>query len=189
MGDNEKKEYRSPIIFMEEGKPYNVNPIYIMDDSMNTNKKFAITKYTENGKYIRGGLLFYILNGIELYTDQENAIFVDLDNKTAFIRKYDEVLSEASDNPETREYVILLYSEETHETRWESIVGRTNTYEWIRDNIELYDFDPDQSIVLTPNVAFKDALSVTEFIKHLQNTNLVDPEEFDISIYQYLSEE
>lgn len=184
--NNEKKEYRSPIFFTKDGKPYTVNPIYIMDDSMNTPKRFAITKYTNNGKHVRGGLLFYTFNGIDLYTDVENAIFIDLDNNTVFVRKYDEVLATGTDDPEKRQYVLLLYSEQNTETRWESLEGRTAAYEWIRDNIDIYDFDPDQSVILTPNVAFKDALSVTEFVKHLQNTNLVDPNELDISYYQYM---
>ena len=184
--NNEEKKFRSPIFFKDNPEELRVNPLYIIDDSLSTNTRFAITKLTQNGKYIRGGMLFYNLNGLELYTDIENAMFIDLENKTVFIRKYEEVLEQvSSDDPETRQYVLLLYSEETKETTWESIEGRTATYEWIRDNIDLYDFDPDQSVILTPNVAFKDALSVTKFIQHLQNTNLVDPEEFDISIYRY----
>ena len=54
------------------------------------------------------------------------------------------------------------------------------------NNIE--DIDPDKSIVLTENVAIKDAFTVSQFVKYLQNASLVEEDDFDIEIYSGLEE-
>jgi hypothetical protein len=64
------------------------------------------------------------------------------------------------------------------------MTGRTEAYNYIKDNILLIGFDPDQSLVLTENVPYKDAKTVTQFIQYLQN-GLVEEDEFNIEDYKF----
>jgi hypothetical protein len=43
--------------------------------------------------------------------------------------------------------------------------------------------NPDKSFILTANVPLKDALSVTQFVDYLKNSNLVPEDNFDIHDY------
>ena len=61
------------------------------------------------------------------------------------------------------------------------MTGRSIVYEYIKNNIE--DIDPDNSIILTENVAVKDAFTVSQFVKYLQNASLVEEDDFDIEMY------
>lgn len=182
------KPPESPIEIVEK---YQENPISFMNKDINTETSFAITKFTSGGSFLRGNLLFYSLNGVEIYTEPNNIIFVDTINNTLFIREYSKVINEiAPEDPEKRQY-ILLYTELGYEEsssefplRWESCIGRLETYENIKANISVIDID--KSIVLVNNVPVKDSLSVREFVKYLQNGDIVEKDGFDID--QYSSE-
>lgn len=163
--------------------------IGFIENEINGDSNFAITKNTQNGKWMRSGLLFYSMNGVEVYTDPNNIIFVDLINHTMFIREYEKVNKNiSSENPEEKQYIIL-YTDLGYEDaqdgvplRWESIQGRTNTYESIKVNAPVIDLD--KSIILVDSVSVKDALSVREFVKYLQNSDMVDKYDgFDIDEY------
>ena len=106
-----------------------------------------------------------------------------------FIREYEKVNKNiSSENPEEKQYIIL-YTDLGYEDaqdgiplRWESIQGRTNTYESIKVNAPVIDLD--KSIVLVDSVSVKEALSVREFVKYLQNSDMVDKYDgFDIDEY------
>ena len=167
MNDNNRQKSNQPIFFMEKGKNYHVNPIYMMEEEINSRDKFVIISTTDGGKWVRGGMLYYNFNGVEVYTDINNAIFVDLKSNVMFIKEYEKVIEQLKPvDPEKRQYIILMYIDDDggeygEGCRWESMIGRTATYQWIRDNITAYNFDPNHSIVLTENVAYKDALSVS----------------------------
>lgn len=188
---HDQPKYKNPIVFFNKKDP---NPekregIYFQDKEINNKDKFAILKTTDNGAYIRGNMLYYKLNNVEIYTELNNVIFVDLHSMTLTIKQYDQVISEISpEDPEVRQYIILMYvygDNDEQICRWESMNGRSNIYEYIKQYIDIYDFDPDKSVVITDNVAFKDALSVTAFVKYLQNGNLVEEDDFDIDQYRY----
>lgn len=170
----------------EAAKP---SPIYSLENGINGDSKFAVSRLTDHGKYIRGGQLYYNLNGVDIYTDINNTMFIDLDSNSIFVRDnkgIEKQIGESKDDPEKRSYILLLrpYSYEVHDQySWESIIGRTDTYEWIKTNIEIYGFDPKTSLVLTPNVALKDAYNIVQFIQHLQNADLVEDKDFDITEY------
>lgn len=182
-----QEEAVQPIRFLEEGEELKYQPIKFMDQDVNSRFQYAILKTTENGRYVRGNMLYYSLNGVEIYTDINNIIFVDEQNKTFFVRNYESALSEiAPDNPEKKQYIVLYTDLEFDEfgneipLRWESYIGRMNAYEAIKTNISL--IDPDKSLVLVENVALKDSLSIRQFVEYLVNADIV-PDEIDFDEY------
>lgn len=183
---HDQPKIRNPIIHLK--KDAKVKPIYYQDQEINTPSRFAILKTTDNGAYVRNGMLYYVLNNIEIYTEINNVIFVDLKNQTLTIKQNNKVTENvAPEDPETRQYVILMYlndSDDNAQCIWDSMSGRSAAYEYIKQYIDIYRFNPDKSVVITDNVPFKDALSVTQFVKYLQNGNLVDDEDFNIDDYR-----
>lgn len=183
----EKKPIKQAIEFVEKGSVE--SPISTINREINGDTNFAITKLTENGKYIRGNLLFYSLNGVEVYTEANNIIFVDLVNNVLFIREYEKMIQDISpEDPEQKQYIILytdISSDESEEERiplrWEAYTGRMNTYEAIKVNAPIIDID--KSIVVVESVALKDCLSVREFVEYLKNANLTEKDDFDINNY------
>ena len=172
---------KKPFVF--NTKPVE-KPFTFIDKELNGISKFVINRLTDNGAYVRGGMLYFRLNGVDIFTDIDDNIFVDKDNNTLTVRKSNlENIDKQDTDPEQRQYVILMYSKDGDDTyyRWESMIGRKTMYEYIVNNVE--DFDPDNSIILTDNVAMKDALTVVQFVKYLQNANLVEEDDFDIDQY------
>ena len=88
--DQNKREIISPIEFVEK---FQESPIAFMENEINGAENFAILKTTAGGKFLRGNLLFYKLNGVEVYTDSNNIIFVDTVNNTLFIKEYAKVIN------------------------------------------------------------------------------------------------
>lgn len=183
----DEKEVMQAITFVEKGtREKAINKI---DHNVNGPRKFAITRLTENGKYVRGGFIYYTLEGVNIYADINGIIFVDLDNKTLFIKNNEKIEKEVNPvEPEQRQYVIL-YTDLGYEAsdgdfplRWESVTGRTEAYENIKINAPVIDID--KSIVLVDTVALKDSLTVREFMNHLKNSGIVDDESFDINDFE-----
>lgn len=184
-GDNGDREVRSPIYFIPEGEDYRINPIYSLDESTNTPDRFVIVKTTENGKYLQGKMLHYKFRNVDIITESDNAIFVDKLSNTVFVRDYSKALREINpDDPEERQYIILMYNPYDDEDlpQWVSLVGRTACYEYIKETANLY--NPLQSIVLTENVAIKDALTVSQFVKHLKNADIIEEDGFNIEDFE-----
>ena len=157
-------------------------------EEVNKDDCFAISKLTAGGKFVRGEHLFYNMRGIEVYTDIDNIIFVDLHNNTLFIREFAKIEKNIiTKNPEERQYILLYtdlgFSDNYKEfpLRWESYTGRSAAYDSIKVNLPVIDID--KSIVLTDNVPLKDAITVREFIDHIQNAGYVDPEEINLDEY------
>lgn len=187
--DNKKHEIIQPVTFLKEGEKFQQNPVYFMEKEVNGITRFAIVKTTEGGKYLRGNMLFYSLNGVSVYTEDTNVIFVNTENNTLFIRDYERVTNEISPvDPEHKQYIVL-YTDLSYDSegieypfRWEAVTGRTSVYDNIRANIEVIDID--KSLVLVETVAFKDCLTVREFMNYIKNGNLVeDDEDFDVNDY------
>ena len=157
-------------------------------EAVNDEDCFAITKLTANGKFVRGNHLFYNMKGVEIYTDINNIIFVDLHNNTLFIKEFAKIEKNINTkNPEDRQYILLYtdlgFNDDYQEfpLRWEAFTGRTAAYESAKLNLPVINMD--KSIVLTDNVPLKDAITVREFIDHLQNAGYVDSEEIDLNDY------
>lgn len=177
-----------PIRFLSDKQNNKISPFYLVEDHPNDKYRFAILSSTENGKYVRGGMLYYKFNGIEIYTELNNAIFVDLLNKTCFIKDYHKVTESITPkDPEERQYIILMniHDQEGEQYLWEAMTGRTTMYDYIVDNIDELGIDPENSFVLTENVPYKDALSVANFIRYLKNSEMVPDDGFDIEEYIY----
>ena len=165
-----------------------INPFRVIDNHPNDKTKFAILKTTENGKYVRGGLLFFNFKGIEIYTELNNAIFVDTVNDTIFIKEYQKVIDEITpSDPAEKQYILLMKCEDQDGEYyvWEAMQGRSNAYQYIIDNIDDMNINPEESFVLVETVPYKDALTITAFVKYLQNAEFVDPNELDIESYIY----
>jgi hypothetical protein len=189
--DNKDKDIISPVKFVKDGENFKYSPIGFMENDINGVTRFAITKLTENGKWMRGELLFYSLNGVEIYTDPKNVIFVDTANNTVFIREYEKVINQITpDNPESKEYILLYTdlgydeneeSSEEFPLRWEAVTGRRQAYDNIKINAPVIDID--RSLVLVESVALKDSLTVRQFMEYLKNSDIINEESFDINDY------
>lgn len=187
-GDKDKKKVTSPIEFVQGNESYQDKPLGLIKQDINNETGFAIARTTDNGKWVRGNMLYYLFNGVEIYTEINNIIFVDTINNTLFIREYSKVSEGiAPVDPEERQYIILYTdigyedAEDGFPLRWESITGRLNAYESLKPNLPV--IDVDKSIILVDTVKVSDALSVREFIKYLQNADIVDKYEIDIDSY------
>ena len=179
---------RNPLIFYDKDDKIKVNPVYMIEDHPNDKNRFAILRTTENGKYVRGDSLYFKLGGFEIYTEINNAIFVDLINKTVFIKEYQKVVEEITPvDPEKRQYIIMMknINEDIDEYTWEAMEGRSTMYNFIVDNIDSLNIDPENSFVLTENVPYKDALTVYQFIQYIKNADLVEEDGFDINDWLY----
>lgn len=179
---------KNPLIFYDDKDNIKINPIYMIEDHPNDKDRFAILRTTENGKYVRGDSLFFRLGGFEIYTEINNAIFVDLKNKTVFIKEYQKVMEEITPvDPEKRQYIIMMKccDSDGDYYLWEAMEGRSTMYNYIVDNIDSQNIDPQKSFVLTENVPYKDALTVYQFIQYLKNADLVGDDGFDIDDWTY----
>lgn len=179
---------RNPLFFTEKGK-YQKNPIFNIENNINGVTRFAISKLTDNGKWHRGSnTIYYNLNGVNIYTDDNNIIFIDTESNTAWIKEYDKVVNQINPTtPEEKQY-ILLYTDLEYESestefpmRWEAVTGRMSAYENIKINAPIIDID--KSLILTETVPLKDSLTVRQFVDYLKNSDIIDDESFDINDY------
>ena len=159
--------------------------ISFVNDNINDTDHFVINRLTDNGAYVKGGMLYFRINGVDIFTDVNHSIFVNKKNNSIVVKSADNLKNiEDTTDPELRQYIILIYGldEDQEVYRWESMTGRTTMYEYIKNNIE--DIDVDQSVILTENIAIKDAFTVSQFVKYLQNGNLIEDNDFfDIDMY------
>ena len=184
----EDRKPQSPINFLKKNENYQVSPISKIENDINGITRFAILKTTDHGKWLRGNMLFYELDGVSVYTESTNIIFVNLETKTMFIRDNDRVANEINpSDPEEKQYILLYTdigyenSDEEFPLRWEAVSGRTNAYENIKINAPIIDID--KSLVLVETVAFKDSLTVRQFVEYLKNANIIDDSTFDVNDY------
>lgn len=173
-----------------------ISPFYKVEDEINTSERYAILKTTDNGKFVRGNLLYYRFNNVDIYTDIDNAIFVDAINCSITVKEYSKALAQINPvDPEERQYIILMYidddmiDDDMYQYTWESMIGRTAIYDYIVNNIATNYMNPDKSIILTDNVALKDALTVTQFVSYLKNGNLIPEDDFNIEEYRITGDE
>jgi hypothetical protein len=186
--NKDKDELVSPISFVEPGTT--VSPINFIDQDINTPTRYAINRLTNHGSYVRGNMLYFSFNGVEIYTDIDNIIFVNEEANILFIRENKKIEAEINpSNPESRQYIILYTdlgwdeagNDEEFPLRWEAVTGRTEAYENIKNNAPVIDID--KSIVLVENVALKDSLSVRDFMNYIKNSEIIVDETFDINDY------
>lgn len=188
--NKDKDDLISPITFHDPGEEVLSSPITFIDKDINTSTRYAITRLTNNGSFVRGNLLYFSFNGVEIYTEIDNIIFVNEDNNTLFIKENNRIQAELNPtNPENRQYIILYTDLGWNDTcndnefplRWEAVIGRTEAYENIKNNAPVIDID--KSIVLVENVALKDSLSVRDFMNYIKNSDIIVDESFDINDY------
>jgi hypothetical protein len=177
--EEQRNNLIKPIEIHEDGNVPLTKPVYNMEQTINGELRFAITSLTDGGKYVRGNMLYYRFNGVNIYTDMNNIIFVNRETNTLFIREYDKVQSELNPtNPQEKQYIILFTEvggddgDGEFPFRWEACQGRNDAYDHIKVNAPLIDID--KSIIIVEDVAIKDCLTVREFVNHLKNSNMVD---------------
>ena len=187
LDDDQNKPF-NPVVF-HEGPFKGFKPVTNIESEIDGEDRFAISSLTDNGKYLVNGFLYYKFNGVEIYTDKNNIIFVDVINKRLFIREYSKVTAGINpSNPETKQYIILYTdiggddSDSEFPYRWEACQGRLNAYEYIKANAAVIDID--KSIIVVEDVPIKDCLTVRQFVKFLKNSNMVDEYDgFEIDDY------
>ncbi len=186
--EEEKKKGLNPFVFYNKTEK-GVKPFEELSESVNHEHRFAIMRTTENGKYVRSGQLWFSLNGVEIFTDLDNIIYVDTINNTFIVKNGNKIIEEISpEDPEQRQYVLLMKCVDDNEEeyfKWESMTGRTYCYNYIVNNIDLFSIYPDESFVLTERVSLKDAITISEFVRYLKNAELVEEDGFDIDEYIY----
>ena len=170
---NDVKKPYSPRIF-HEGEFKGISPIANIESEIDGEDRYAISSLSDGGKHVINGFLYFQFNGVEIYTDKNNIIFVDAVNKRLFIREYNKVSAGVNpSNPETKQYIILYTdiggdeSDSSIPFRWEACQGRLNAYEYIKANAPIIDID--KSIIVVEDVPIKDCFTVRQFIKHLKN--------------------
>jgi hypothetical protein len=175
----ELDKLQKPIVFHEDGNVPLYKPVYNIEQTVNGELMFAITSLTDGGKYVRGNMLYYQYNGVNIYTDINNIIFVNRETNNLFIREYDKVQSGLNPkDPQEKQYIILYTeiggdeSDNEFPFRWEACQGRNDAYDHIKINAPIIDID--RSIIIVEDVSIKDCLTVREFVNHLKNSNMVD---------------
>ena len=59
-------------------------PFTKLDSNIDSKYNYAILKTTDNGKWVRGNLLFYNFNGVNIYTELNNIILISEISKTVY---------------------------------------------------------------------------------------------------------
>ena len=168
----------SPLSFGNKGV---VSPLIFHNQK--SSDILVITAEAEGGKYVKAGMLYYNFNGVEIWADLDCSVVVNKLEKSFTVRRVENQLPKVA--PENQQYVLLFYPDDDDMDRaqWVSVEGRENAYEWIKSMIG-NGYDPDSSNVLAENVAVAQALTMTEFVKYLKNSNLVPEDDFDILDYR-----
>ena len=123
---------KSPFTFVEN-QSQKQKPFSFIDNNIEGEKKFVINRLTDNGAYVKGGMLYFRLNGVDIFTETTNSIFVDKSNNSVIIRPANNLqnIEEENVDPEQRQYILLMYGGETDETYyWESMTGRV--YQFVK---------------------------------------------------------
>ena len=130
--DNQPKK---PFTFSDK-KP---QAISFTNDNINDDNHFVINRLTDNGAYVKAGMLYFRFNGVDIFTDLNHSIFVNKKNNSIVVKAADNLKNiEDSTDPEFRQYIILIYGldDNQEEFKWESMTGRTVMYEYIKNNID-----------------------------------------------------
>lgn len=80
--------------------------------------------------------------------------------------------------PEEKQYLICIRGKDGGTDEWNVVEGRTEAYEYIKDNIEYIDLE--KSFILVENLPFAKRKSIFAFMKYVQD-NYED--NFDIEDY------
>lgn len=81
--------------------------------------------------------------------------------------------------PEDRQYLICIANTDGDSDIWQIITGRKNAREFIKDNIDLINFD--ESFILVEGCTLEQRKSIYAFMKHIEKFFEDDP--FDIDEY------
>ena len=68
---------------------------------------------------------------------------------------------------EEKQYLICIAAKPGDYDLWEIVIGRTNAYEFIKDNIDIIDFD--RSFILVEDCNLNQRKSIYAFVKYVQD--------------------
>lgn len=76
------------------------------------------------------------------------------------------IIDNKKKNPEDRQYLICISAKDGEDDSWQIITGRTNAYEYLKDNIDFINFD--ESFILVESCTLEQRKSIYAFLKHVE---------------------
>ena len=153
--------------------------IYTLGEKKNN----EIVISSENREYVRGDKLYIEYKGAKIYADLDQVIYINTSTDVVMIKENKKLTA-----PEERQYLVLLhYEEDDSNNTFQGIVGRQETFDFLKACID--EIDITNSLVLAETVAFKDAISVYEFMHRciidemVTNDDGFDIEEYNITTF------
>ena len=161
--------------FLDDNEEKVEDCIYFLGDGTNESE-IVITKNDKS--YVKGNMLCFNYKGIDIYTDLDNAIYINTDTNTIQIKKYKELTL-----PDKREYLLLLsYHDNKIENTYQGCIGRQNVFDFIKSIVE--EIDIEKSLILAETVQLKDAINIYEFMREcILNKTVENDDGFDIEEY------
>ena len=160
--------------FFEDNENWKPNAIYFMGDESNEHE-IVIT--SDDREYVRGDKLYVQYNDVDIYADLNQVIYINTKTNMVYIKE-----NKKLSPPEEREYLVLLSFYEGEQNTYQGIVGRQNTFDYLKSIIEAIDIG--SSMVLAETVAFKDSITVYDFMKRCIEDDMVQNNDgFDIEEY------
>ena len=88
------------------------------------------------------------------------------------------IVDNTKKHPEDRQYLICIRSKSGAQDIWEIVLGRTEAYEYIKENID--DINLEHSFILVESLPLEKRASIYAFMKHVESLYL---DNFDIEDY------
>lgn len=132
---------------------------------------------------------------LQVNTDSEGRIQTSDEELNAIIRAVEEesgaklgvavpAITFFGDDPDSKVYLLLLLTndEDGEDRDWAVMIGRQNTYNYLKNLIEAEAIDPNTSFILSGNQKCEDAITIFRFMKIcIENTKVLDDSGFDIN--------
>lgn len=155
-------------------KDWEKKPIYFMGQD-NPNE-IVITK--NDKQYVVGNQLYFKYKDINIYADLDSLIYINTKTDIIQIKKYKELTP-----PNNREYLVLLvYYDEQLPNTFQGIIGRQETFDFIKSIAE--EINMEESLILTETVEYRNAINIYDFMKEcIMNKTVNNDDGFDIDEY------
>lgn len=103
---------------------------------------------------------------------------VNIKNPVQFIDELGNVVLHPIENdPNDKQYLILIINYDNDERTWEMIQGRISAYHFLKDAILDGDINPNESRIMTETHTFNESITVVEFLEFIFTKNIIPIEE------------